>query len=120
MLFVDTGNYMPSVVTETRGARATIHPSDVTPLVAEAGMEISPASLTSISMSEVGGRSARAAMCSRPGAVTTRYNGYPDTPDRRVGTTSLAVSSPIAATEFAGEKIILGVARCSDWIGIDF
>ncbi|XP_043237501.1 amiloride-sensitive sodium channel subunit gamma-2-like [Amphibalanus amphitrite] len=53
VLFVDTNNYMPSTVSQTRGARVAIHPSDVTPLMAETGMEVSPTSLTSISIIEV-------------------------------------------------------------------
>ncbi|XP_043203503.1 amiloride-sensitive sodium channel subunit alpha-like [Amphibalanus amphitrite] len=52
VLFVDTNNYMPSTVSQTRGARVAIHPSDVTPLMAETGMEVSPTSLTSISITE--------------------------------------------------------------------
>ena len=55
---------MPSSVTQAKGARVAIHPSDVTPLISDAGMEISPASLTSISISEV--REARPASYAHP------------------------------------------------------
>ena len=53
VLFLDTNNYMPSSVTQTVGARLAIHPSDVTPLMSEAGLEIGPASTNSISISDV-------------------------------------------------------------------
>ena len=53
VLFVDSNDYMPSSVTQTIGARLAIHPSDVSPLMSEAGLEISTASLNSISISEV-------------------------------------------------------------------
>ena len=58
-------NYMPSTVTQTTGARVAIHPSDVTPLMGEAGLEVGLKSINSISISEVGER----ATDRRPGVV---------------------------------------------------
>ncbi|XP_037071027.1 uncharacterized protein LOC119092156 [Pollicipes pollicipes] len=52
VLYLDASDYMRSTVSQTVGARVTIHSSDVFPLVDEAGMDIAPASVNSISLKE--------------------------------------------------------------------
>ncbi|XP_037071059.1 degenerin-like protein unc-105 [Pollicipes pollicipes] len=54
VLYTNTNDYMPSTVSQTVGARVTIHSSDTLPLVNEAGMNIAPASVSSISLKESG------------------------------------------------------------------